>query len=90
MGEAPFRKSVFIVDRQRPELLEHLRAHFDADPDVEVVWDRRTGERRRRPTRGPAERRWFQRRGAPPESWASMGFIFLPGDREVEGMPPRQ
>jgi hypothetical protein len=61
MGEAPFRKSVFIVDRQRTELSEHLRAHFAAE-----------------------------RRGEPPDSWTSMSFIFLPGIREVEGMPPRR
>jgi hypothetical protein len=80
MGDSPARKSLFIVDRQHVPLFEHLYAHFSADPDVEIVWDRRRGERRRPSTARAPERRGFERRGAPPESWVAVGFVFVPGD----------
>ena len=80
MGESLAGKSLFIVDRQHMPLFEHLSAHFSADPDVEIVWDRRRGERRCPPTERTPERRSFERRGAPPESWVAVGFVFVPGD----------
>ena len=80
MGEPPSRKSLFIVDRQHMPLFEHLHAHFSADPDVDIVWDRRRGERRRPSMGRMPERRGFERRRALPESWAAVGFVFVAGD----------
>jgi len=55
-----------------------LRAAFAPD-GVEVVWDRRFGERRRPPADSvPAERRRRDRRGTLPQSWALLDFIVVP------------
>lgn len=88
MGDPSSGKSLFIVDRQRMPLFEHFHAHFSADPEVDIVWDRRRGERRRRSMGRAPERRGFERRGAPPESWATVGFVFVPG--EIGATSPRQ
>lgn len=61
-------------------LFEHLHAHFRADPDVDIVWDRRRGERRCSSMGRTPERRGFERRGALPESWTAVGFVFVAGD----------
>ena len=53
---------LIIVDRSKPETLARLRKQFQDDLEVEVVFERRTRERRRNPkNRGP-ERRSRERR----------------------------
>jgi phospholipid N-methyltransferase len=53
---------LIIVARSKPETYERLRRTFADDINVEVIWDRRTRERRRqRDDRGP-ERRSRERR----------------------------
>lgn len=54
---------LLIVRRGQEERYGHLRASFRNEP-IDVVWDRRLAERRRRPT--PAERRQANRRAEEP------------------------
>lgn len=63
---APARERVvrllFIVARDHPELWHHLRRDFGDDEEVQVILDRRRGERRcqiraREPERRRADRR---------------------------------
>jgi hypothetical protein len=57
---------VFIVSRQRPDLLAYLRREFAGSPDIEVISDRRVSARRRREVpSASAERRRAPRRQAP-------------------------
>ena len=54
---------LFIVARERPDRYEYLRRAFADDPEVEVIVDRRHGERRRRHAGGETVRqRWDHRR----------------------------
>jgi hypothetical protein len=56
-----------------------LRAAFGPD-GVDVVWDRRLGERRRSAAINGAatDRRRRDRRGAVPASWALLDFLVVP------------
>ena len=56
-----------------------LRADF-APEGVDVIWDRRCGERRRSAAEGSpaAERRRQDRRGPIPASWTLLDFIVVP------------
>ena len=38
---------LFIVSKKRPELREYLLGHFSLEEEVQVMIDRRRGERRR-------------------------------------------
>ena len=55
---------LFIVSRRQPDLYEYLRRQFASEPDMKVMLDRRTVERRRTgPSRPePPERRAGDRR----------------------------
>jgi hypothetical protein len=45
-----------VVPRElEPQLLEQLTAHYAGQPDVKVIVDRRTGERRTRPGDTPQD-----------------------------------
>ena len=57
------RRLLFIVGSRRPDFYESLRRTFRGDDTVQIVLDRRRGERRgtRRPTRRAAGR---EQRGA--------------------------
>jgi hypothetical protein len=53
---------LIIVDRSKPETYRRLKEKFADELNVEVIWDRRTRQRRRLATlRGP-ERRSQERR----------------------------
>jgi hypothetical protein len=53
---------LIIVDRSKPDVFARLRRKFSDDVGIEVLWERRTRQRRRNPsTRGP-ERRSLERR----------------------------
>jgi len=54
---------LFIVARGDDHLYEDLRQQFAANPDVEVLVDRRHAERRRSETSYDPERRRGDRRG---------------------------
>lgn len=57
---------LFIVAREHPELCAHLEREFMSEEGVEVILDRRQGERRRRAIRTTEERRRRDRRSHPP------------------------
>jgi hypothetical protein len=57
---------LFIVSRQQLDLYRYLAREFSTEPDVQVILDRRYGERRGRGEQRelpPAERRRGERRG---------------------------
>ena len=56
-----------IVDRGKPGLLQSLKAQLEEPGLVEVIWDRRLSSRRR-----------GDRRGEPPLTWATLGFVLVP------------
>ena len=53
---------LFIVARDQPDLWHHLRQDFARDEEVEVLLDRRRGERRQRVQAYEPERRRADRR----------------------------
>ena len=61
-----------------------LKAAF-APEGVDVVWDRRLGERRRSQddSTGGSERRRRDRRGSTPSSWALLDFLVVPARAPV-------
>lgn len=67
-----------IVAHGTDGLYESLKTNLEEPELVEVIWDRRQGERRlERRAVGP-DRRAQDRRARPPESWRSLGFILAP------------
>lgn len=54
----------FIVARDQPDLWHHLRRDFAGDEEVQVVLDRRRGERRQRVQMHEPDRRQVDRRRA--------------------------
>jgi hypothetical protein len=53
---------LIIVDRSKPETYRRLKEKFADDLNVEVIWDRRTKQRRRNTAIGGPERRSRERR----------------------------
>jgi hypothetical protein len=58
-------RNVFIVSRQHRDLYTYLRERFASDPAVEVILDRRFGQRRQHKAEVGAERRRADRRQRP-------------------------
>ena len=50
------RREVFVVARDRPDLYRYLSQTFADAKNVEVIWDRRTEERRRAEDGTPRDR----------------------------------
>ena len=55
---------LLIVARDEPRLYERLRQEFEGDEDLDVVLDRRVGDRRRQPQLVNADQRRADRRQA--------------------------
>lgn len=55
-------RQLFIVARNRGKLYEYVRRAFAGNPSVQVILDRRTGDRRQRREPGTSERRRADRR----------------------------
>jgi hypothetical protein len=53
---------LIIVDRSKPEVYARLRKQFEDELGVEVVFERRTTQRRRNPHKAYPERRSSERR----------------------------
>jgi hypothetical protein len=53
---------LFIISREDLELFEYLTRHFAGRPDVQIVLDRRAGQRRQRGEPSAPERRQAARR----------------------------
>ena len=58
-------RNLFVVSRRHPDLYEYLRERFATDPAVEVILDRRLGQRRRSQEVRPVDRRRAERRKRP-------------------------
>jgi len=74
--ELPTNKFLMIVQRGDDERYEQLRKLFQGHR-VDVVQDRRTGDRRRQaPDESVGEnRRASERRASMPDSWVNLGFF---------------
>ena len=67
-----------------------LHARFTAKPwmaGVTVIWDRRWGERRTTDLLAAVDRRRWDRRRPPPDTWGVMGFLM--GHRSGASHCPR-
>jgi len=60
--DKPMARHLFLVSRLEARLYEYLLERFRDDGNVEVILDRRRGERRRRSERQEPERRRSDRR----------------------------
>lgn len=56
---------LFVVARDQPDLWHHLKRDFAQDEEVQVILDRRRGERRQRVQSREPERRRAERRRQP-------------------------
>lgn len=70
---------LFIVARGDDHLYEDLRQQFAANPEVEVLVDRRHGERRRSETPSDPDRRRGDRRGQGPAGGHVVSAGAVPG-----------
>ena len=66
-----------IVRRGETETFRLLKRELEEpEPDVvEVIWDRRVGERRTARETAPDDRRFRERRGPLPATWTIFGFV---------------
>ena len=73
------RREVFVVARDRPDLYRYLSQTFADAKNVEVIWDRRTAERRGTAEGGARERRQRERRRrlAADDEIRRVGYVFL-------------
>lgn len=60
--DTPMARHLFLVSRHEARLYEYLLDRFRDDGNVEVILDRRRGERRRRPPGQEPDRRQVERR----------------------------
>jgi hypothetical protein len=65
---------LMVVQRGDVDRFRFLNATF-RDRPVEVVWDRRVGDRRRSAEGSAVDRRAGDRRNSPPASWDNLGFL---------------
>ncbi len=71
---------LFIVSRDQPDVYDRLMRDFAEDKEVEVLLDRRVGERRQRgQADAPGRRRSYRRRH--PEGWTVPVSHLYRGDR---------
>ncbi len=73
------RRELFIVARDRSELYRYLSQTFADAENVEVIWDRRSGERRQAETTASPERRRRDRRSrhSVDDELRTVGYAFL-------------
>ena len=73
------RREVFVVARDRPDLYRYLSQTFADAKNVEVIWDRRTEERRRAEDGTPRDRRQRDRRTrrTADDEIRRVGYVFL-------------
>jgi hypothetical protein len=72
-------RELFIVARNRADLYRYLSQTFAEAENVEVIWDRREGERRQSTSPTVPERRRRDRRGRSNVEYdlRSVGYAFL-------------
>ncbi|PYN18706.1 MAG: hypothetical protein DMD76_28920 [Candidatus Rokuibacteriota bacterium] len=73
------RRELFIVARDRSDLYRYLSQTFADAENVEVIFDRRSAERRELPTPNNPDRRRRERRTRPnvDEELRTVGYAFL-------------
>ena len=73
------RREVFVVARDRPDLYRYLSQTFADAKNVEVIWDRRTEERRRAAEGGARESSPARppTRHAADDEIRRVGYVFL-------------
>jgi len=64
-----------VVRRDEFATFELLCRLFAGDPDVRVVWDRRSGVDRRQRAETPDSDRRSSDRRAPPKSWSHLNYF---------------
>jgi hypothetical protein len=74
-----------IVDRSKTATYERMRHLFASDPNVAVIWDRRTPDERRRNAEQRAPDRRAQERRQLFRDFGVRGFIVVDGD-DAEAM----
>jgi hypothetical protein len=68
--------NVVIVRRGHFATFELLTRTFADDPSVQIIWDRRMGERRQNGARLlDSERRQSDRRRIPPKQWVQLNYM---------------
>jgi len=67
-----------VVRRGEGELFRTLEAHMAELNVGQVIWDRRTGERRHAPQPATPERRRADRRRPASSAWDNLGFLLSP------------
>lgn len=83
---APF---LFVIARTAVERHEFVRRHFANEPEVEIVFDRRVGERRTRRLLSLSERRRSDRRQNDVSSdVASLGWAYVRRSEVTPASPP--
>jgi len=73
-------REIFIVARDRPDLYRYLSQTFSDAENVQVIWDRRAGERRAAAVapHGPERRRGERRRRpAVDQELRNVGYAFI-------------
>jgi hypothetical protein len=75
-------RELFIVARDRADLYRYLSQTFADAENVEVIWDRREGERRRSSNGVALDRRRGDRRTrlSADEDLKSVGYVFIAHD----------
>jgi hypothetical protein len=90
-------QQLMIVRRGQLDRFLSLQETFGRDPlRVEIIWDRRQGDRRRAaPSATSGDRRRRDRRGPPPSSWSALDFLVAKpgptngnGDRQAAAAQP--
>ena len=71
-------RELFVVARDRPDLYQYFRDTFAEVPTVQVIVDRRLGDRRRAAFPVTTERRQGERRSRTAEAdLATTGYAFI-------------
>ena len=70
------QSNLVIVRRGQFATYELLHRTFAGDPRVQIIWDRRVGERRQSAeSPGNGERRRSDRRRVPPSQWRQLNYM---------------
>jgi hypothetical protein len=75
---------LMVVQRGDQDRFRFLSSTF-RDRPVEVMWDRRVGDRRKAADASPVDRRSSDRRNSPPTSWNNLGFLVARRALDREG-----
>ena len=72
-------RELFIVSRDRADLYRYLTQTFAGTENVEIIWDRRAGDRRIQADGASAERRRAERRArrTAEADLKAVGYAFL-------------